>query len=255
MRRIGFFIATLILMYIFVLSCSRGGLKEQQAPRDQYNRAMELYDKGKFFKAQAQFQGLIYSFPGQTFIDTAQYYLGLSLFNMENYPEAVGEFRRLLAAYPVSPFADDAQFHLGMCHYEQSPKYSRDPDETFRAIDEFTEFLNRYPQSPLTPEAREKLNQMYEKLAHKLFKNGELYLKLNEYEPALLYFDMIRDNYSGTKWAEYALFYSGEALMKSGRESDALQTFQDFVMAFPDHKLSKKARKKIEKLQSGAGGG
>lgn len=255
MRRIGFFIVMAISICIFLFSCSRGGLKEQQSPRAQYNKAMELYDKGKFFKAQAQFQGLIYSFPGQTFIDTAQYYLGMSLFNMESYPEAVGEFRRLLTAYPASPFADDAQFQLGMCHYEQSPRYSRDPDETFRAIDEFTEFLNRYPQSPLAPEARERLNRMYEKLARKLFKNGELYLKLNDYEPALLYFDMVRDNYSGTEWAEYALYYSGVAQMKLGRESDALQTFQDFVMAFPDHKLSKKAREHIEKLQLSASGG
>ncbi len=255
MRRVSFLIIIPISAYIFMFSCSRGGLKEQEAPRDQYDKAMELYDKGKFFKAQAQFQRLIYSFPGQTFIDTAQYYLGMSLFNMENYPEAVGEFMRLLTTYPVSPFADDAQFQLGMCHYEQSPRYSRDPDETFRAIDEFTEFLNRYPQSPLIPDARDRLNQMYEKLARKLFKNGELYLKLDDYEPALLYFDMIRDNYSGTEWAKYALFYSGVAQMKSGRESDALQTFQDFVMAFPDHKLSKKARKHIEKLQLNASGG
>ena len=254
MQRIGF-IPIIAISILCVLSCSRGGLKEQESPRDQYNGAMELYEKGKFFKAQAQFQGLIYSFPGQTFIDTAQYYLGMSLFNMENYPEAVGEFRRLLATYPISPFADDAQFQLSMCHYEQSPKYSRDPDETFRAIDEFTEFLNRYPQSPLVPEARDRINEMYDKLARKLFKNGELYLKLNAYEPALLYFDMIRDNYSGTEWAEYALFYSGVAMMKLGRESDALQTFQDFVMAFPDHKLSKKARKNIEKLQLSADGG
>ena len=255
MQRVSSLIIIAISAYIFLFSCSRGGLKDQESPRDQYDKAMELYGKGKFFKAQAQFQRLIYSFPGQTFIDTAQYYLGMSLFNMENYPEAVGEFMRLLTTYPVSPFADDAQFQLGMCHYEQSPRYSRDPDETFRAIDEFTEFLNRYPQSSLAPEARDRLNHMYEKLAHKLFKGGELYLKLNDYEPALLYFDMIRDNYSATKWAEYALFYSGEALMKSGRESDALQTFQDFMTAFPDHKLSKKARKNIEKLQSGAGGG
>lgn len=245
-----------ILIVIPVLfSCSREAAREQRPPHDQYEEAMALFEKGKFFKAQAQFQRVIYSYPGQTFIDTAQYYLAMSLYNMENYPEAVGEFRRLLTAYPVSPFADDAQFQLGMCHFEESPKYSRDQDETHRAVDEFTEFLNRYPQSPLVGEARENLELLYGKLAKKMFKNGELYLKLNDYGPALLYFDMVRDNYPQTEWAQYALFYSGKAQMKMGRKSDALTTFQDFVMAFPDHKLAGKARENIDELTRDEGGG
>jgi outer membrane protein assembly factor BamD len=254
MKRLSLKVVLLIIIPL-VFSCSRGAVKEQAPPRDQYGEALKLYEDGKYFKAQTQLQRIIYSYPGQTFIDTAQYYLAMSLYNMENYPEAVGEFRKLLTAYPVSPFADDAQFQLGMCHFEQSPKYSRDQDETHRAIDEFTEFLNRYPQSPLAEEAREKLELMYHKLAKKMFKNGELYLKLNDYEPALLYFDMVRDNYPQTEWAQYALFYSGKAQMKLGHKSDALTTFQDFVAAFPDHKLAKKARENIEKLTRDEGGG
>lgn len=179
----------------------------------------------------------------------------MSLYNLQRYPEAVGEFRKLLSAYPVSPFADDAQFQLGMCHYEQSPGYALDPEETNTAIDEFSMFLSRYPQSSLVPEARAKLNDLNEKLARKMFKNGEIYLKMHDYDPALLYFDQVRDNYPETEWAKKALYYSGEALIGLGRKSDALETFQNFVTAFPDHNLSGKARKYIEKLQSVADGG
>jgi outer membrane protein assembly factor BamD len=254
MRKVGFRVVLFIVAPL-LFSCSREAVREQAPPREQYEEAMKLFEKEKFFKAQTQLQRIIYSYPGQTFIDTAQYYLAVSLYNMEKYPEAVGEFHRLLTAYPVSPFADDAQFQLGMCHFEQSPKYSRDQDETYRAVDDFTEFLNRYPQSPLVAEARERLEMLYDKLARKMFKSGELYLKLKDYEPALLYFDMVRDNYPQTEWAQYALYYSGKAQMQMGRRSDALTTFQDFVMAFPDHKLVKDARENIEKLTRDEGGG
>jgi len=240
---------------IILLSCSRGGLKETEYPRDIYDRATADYNKGKYFKAQTELQRLIYSFPGQPFIDSAQFYLAMSLYNMQEYPEAVGEFRKLLVAYPVSPLADDAQFQLGMCHYQQSPGYALDPEETNMAIDEFSMFLSRYPQSPLVPEARERLNDLNEKLARKMFKSGELYLKMHDYDPALLYFSQVRDNYPETEWATRALYYSGEALMGLDRKSDALETFQNFVTAFPDNKLSRKARKYIEKLQSLANGG
>lgn len=240
---------------LFILSCSRGGLKETEFPRDIYDRATADYNKKEYFKAQTELQRLIYSFPGQPFIDTAQYYLGMSLYNMQKYPEAVGEFRKLLTSYPASPLADDAQFQLGMCHYEQSPRYSLDPEETNTAIDEFSVFLNRYPQSPLAADARAKLKELNDKLARKMFKNGELYLKLHDYDPALIYFNQVRDNYPDTEWATRALYYSGEALLGLDRKSDALETFQNFVTAFPDHKLSKNARKNIVKLQPAANGG
>jgi len=216
---------------------------------------MKYYNEEKFLKSQAELQRLIYSFPGQPFIDTAQFYMSMSLYNMKRYPEAVGEFRRLLTAYPSSAFADNAQYQLGMCHYEQSPGYARDQEDTYTAIDEFSVFLSRYPQSDLADSARTKLNEMYDKLAKKTFKNGELYLKLHDYDPALLYFDQVRDNYPDTEWAHRALYYSGEAMLGLNRKSDALETFQNFVIAFPDHELSKKAREKIEKLQSPESGG
>jgi outer membrane protein assembly factor BamD len=243
------------LMIIILASCSGTGFKEQATPREQYDYAMELYNKDSFFKAQMAFQRLIYSFPGQTFIDTAQYYLGMSFYNMEHYPEAIAEFRRLLSAYPTSPFADDAQFQVAMSFYDQSPKYYHDQSETLDAIDEFSLFLSRYPRSPLKGEAQEKLNELYDKLAKKLYKNGELYLKMRDYEPALIYFEQVRDNYPNTEWAKYAFYNSGVAMRKQGRISDALETFQNFVIAFPDHKLSKKAREKISEIQSITSGG
>jgi len=249
---------TIPLYFILVLiltSCSGTAFKDKAAPREQYNYAMDLYNKNKFFKAQMAFQRLIYSFPGQTYIDTAQYYLGMSFYNMKNYPEAVGEFRRLLSAYPSSAFADDAQFQAAMSFYDQSPSYYHDQFETLEAIDEFSMFLTRYPRSSLKGEAQEKLNRLYDKLAKKLYKNGELYLKMHDYEPALIYFEQVRDNYPNTEWARYAFYKTGEAMRKQGRISDALETFQNFVMAFPDHKLSRKARDEISELQSLISGG
>ncbi len=245
----------LFIPAIILTSCSGTGLKKQATAREQYDYAMEEYNKNKFFKAQMAFQRLIFSFPGQTFIDTAQFYLGMSFYEMEHYPEAVTEFRRLLSSYPTSPFADDAQFQVAICFYDQSPKYYLDQSETYDAIDEFSLFLTRYPRSPRKEEAQEKLNELYDKLAKKLYKNGELYLKMHDYEPALIYFEQVRDNYPNTEWAKYAFYNTGVAMKRQGRISDALETFQNFVLAFPDHKLSKKARENISEIQSITSGG
>jgi outer membrane protein assembly factor BamD len=172
----------------------------------------------------------------------------MSYFNDKNYVEAGAEFRRLLQAYPLSAFGDDAQYHLAMSYFKQSPKYSLEQTETYTAIDEFSVFLDRYPSSPLAVDAKDKLNKLNEKLAQKLYKSGELYLKLGDYEPAMIYFGQVRDNFPNTEWAALAFYGTGEAQMKLGQKTNALETFQNFVQAFPDHKLVPKAQKNIGKL-------
>jgi outer membrane protein assembly factor BamD len=240
---------------IALLACSRGAVKEPLGPREQFQKAMAYYNDGDFLKAQGEFQRVVYSFPGQPFVDTAQYYLAMSYYNIVSFPEAIGEFKRLLQAYPSSPLADDAQYYVGMSHFNESPGFTKDQTETYAAIDEFGVFLDRFPSSQYAQDVQSRLDTLYDKLARKLFKSGHLYLKLNDYEPALIYFEQVRDNYPQTEWAKMAMYYTGEAQFKLGRQSDALETFQNFVAAFPDHKLTKKAQERINKLTPVQAGG
>lgn len=237
-----------LFVLILALACSRGGAKMQISPREQYDIAMKHYEKGDYLKAQSAFQRVVYSFPGLTFIDTAQFYMAMSNYNISSYPEAAVEYKRLLQTYPGSSFADDAQYYLAMTHYKESPNYSKDQTETYFAIDEFSVLLDKFPSSSYASDAREKLDILYDKLAKKLFKSGALYLKTNDYEPSLIYFGQVRDNYPNTQWAVLAMYYSGEAQMKLGQKSDALETFQNFVIAFPEHKLVARAQKMIARL-------
>jgi outer membrane protein assembly factor BamD len=254
MRQLVVFIFGIATLAI-VVSCSRTAVKESAGSYGQYQIGMKYYEKGDLLKAQKELQKVIYGFPGQTFIDTAQYYLAMTYFDIKSYPEAIGEFRKLLQTYPSSALADDSQYHIALSHDLQSPHYWLEQTDTYSAIDEFGIFLDRYPESPLIDDANAKLALLYDKLAKKLYKSGELYLKLNDYDPALLYFGQVRDNYPSTQWASYAMYYSAVALLKKGKKSDALTEFQNFVTAFPDHKLVKKAQVQIVKLSPQESGG
>jgi len=237
----------ILISLLMILGCSK---KQRQvlAAADQYKLAKELYDKGKYFKAQTEFENLIYTYPGNTVIDTAQFYLGMCQYNQKNYGLAAGEYKRLLTAYPQSKFADDSQYHIGMCHYNMSPKYSLDQNETFLAIDEFNSFLSSYPTSEYIGEARQRVKELEDKLARKSFTSGRLYFKMHDYQSALTYFSFVRDNYPATDWAIQAFYFSGEAQMELGQTIEAKQTFESFLVGFSDHKLADKARSKLNKL-------
>lgn len=216
--------------------------------KEQFTLAKQLYDKHKFFKAQQEFEKLIYTYPGNTIIDTAQYFLSMSQFGQKEYVIAAGEFERLLQSYPQSEYADDAQYQIGMCHYKMSPKYQLDQTETYEALDAFQTFLGNFIGSPLVEDARNRIRELEDKLAQKKFMTGLLYLKLTDYEPAITYFWTVRDEYPATDWAVRAIYYTGEAYYGQKDYAKALETLQAFATGFPSHPLSIKAAKKIEQI-------
>lgn len=239
--------AALITVLFIIIGC---GEKPQlvNSASGQFNFAKNLYEKKKYYKAQIAFENLIYTYPGNTVIDTAQYYLSMSFYQQKDYGLAAGEFMRLLSAYPQSEFADDSQYQIAMCHYKMSPKYQLDQNETYLAIDEFRSLITNYPVSQLKTDAITAIKELEAKLAKKKFKTGELYMKLGDYEPALSYFSYVRDNYPATDWAIRAFYYTGETQVHLKKYEEALQTFDNFLIGFSDHELASKAKKKIEKI-------
>lgn len=242
------YIALLLLIVVLIVGCGTKTTKVLPV-NEQFKYAMNLYDNGKYFKAQTAFENLIYTYPGNAVIDTAQYYLGMCYYQRKDYGLAAGEFKRILTAYPNSGFADDSQYHIAMCHYNLSPKYSLDQSETNQAIYEFNLLMSTYVSSPFIKDAREKVAELTEKLAKKKFKDGELYLKMGYYDAALTYFSYVRDNYPSTQWAVMAYYYSGEAQFKLKKYEEAKHIFDTFIVGFPDNKLVPKAKKNLEKLK------
>lgn len=214
----------------------------------QFTKAKGLYDKGKYYKAQLEFENLIYTYPGNTVIDTAQYYMGMCYYEDKDYGLAIGELKRLLTIYPGSELADDAQFYVAMSHYKMSPKYTLDQNETYRAIEEFSSLIANYPVSEFRDDSRTNLKELENKLAQKSYKAAELYLKLNDYKSALVYFAYVRDNFSSTDWAIRSFFYSGVAQFELNKTDEAKDIFEKFLQGFSDHELALEAKSMLDKV-------
>ena len=239
------FLIVLLLAVIAVSYCGKGP-RPILPVAEQFYKAKTLYDKGKYYRAQVEFENLIYTYPGNTVIDTAQYYLGMCYYNQKDYGLATGELKRLIAIYPTSQFADDSQYYIAMSHYKMSPKYALDQTETVQAITEFNNLVINYSSSEYVKDARERIRELEDKLARKAFKTGELYLKLHDYGGALTYFTYVRDNYPTTDWAIRSFYYSGEAQFKMDKYTEAKDTFEKFLMGFGEHELAEHARKKLQ---------
>lgn len=243
------YLAIILLFSVpLLLFCGSQTVKPIPNAQDQFDIAKREYQKKDWSKAVIEFQKLIFNYPGFAKADSARFLLGMSYYNDREYPLAAGEFNRMVSNFPTSPLTDDAMFYAAVCALKQSPGLHLDQRSTHLAIERLEMFLEEYPESELVPQAKKKLFEARLKLAEKTYKTGELYMKMKDYDAALIYLNEVLDLYGDTDWAAQALFLTGELYSKQGKFVQAKKAFQEFVSKYPQNKLTDKAKKKIKDI-------
>ena len=88
-----------------------------------------------------------------------------------------------------------------------SHDYNKDQDNTKFTIDKIQYFLEEYPNTSHKDECEDMITVLRSKLALKEIESGKLYLRLEKYDSALLYFNLILIEYYDTPYYDDALFY------------------------------------------------
>ena len=239
-----------LFLLVFSMACGPKQINVVLDAEDQFALAKREFEKKNYDQASIEFQKLIFNYPGAVFIDSAQYLLGMSYYNQEEYPLAIVEFNKLLSSFPTSQLSDDAAFMRAFGDFKMSAKAELDQKHTLQAIEELQSFLDDYPASDRAKEAFDLLKECRFKLAKKAYKNGHLYFKRKQYEAALIYLKDVINGYHDTEWAAPSQFQIAEVYFKQKKFDQAKTEYQKFLESFPQDKLAKKAKERLEKLNS-----
>jgi outer membrane protein assembly factor BamD len=246
-------IISILILIAVVAGCSTIGNVRKDNAVDQYEVARKLYDRGKYFQAAEAFRLMIFNYSGVSYIDSVQYLLGMCYFNDEEYILAVAEFRRLVKNFPQSSLADDGQLMIGKCYHLAAPDNTGlDQSETFTAITELENFVEDFPQSPLLSEGKQLLAKCKAKITKKLYESGLQYYRMGMDKAARVYFEDIISEHQSPEWRGCALYMLAEIDIKEHKYADAALKLSNFLQTFPGHKWEKKAREKLEEVQSEA---
>ncbi|MFQ5706252.1 MAG: outer membrane protein assembly factor BamD [bacterium] len=232
------------------LSCGGYSIKKNITAAERFELAKRMFNNKDYFEAKTQFKILTLNNPAANFIDAAQFYLAECHFHLKEYIIAADEYNRLERLYTKSEYLDDAGFKIGVCDYKLSPKPALDQKYTLEAVKHFQQFLEDFPDSDLVPEAERLLLICRTKLAEKDFKAGQLYRKLHNYTAALVYFDSVLNQYYDTKFADDALYWKGECLLKLRRIDESLATFNGLMAKFPTSKYRSKTKDRIARIHT-----
>lgn len=234
-----------LLVILFTIFCSRQVLAPLE-PEDEFERAMEFYNHKKYEIAIKSFEKIIFYHAETEFVDDAQFYLAKAYFEKKDYNQAITEFEYLIKNFPGSPFLEESYLLRAKAYFLKSPGYEKDQTETKEAISLLDDFITRFPNSIYSASARTLILQARNRLAKKELENGRLYLKMKEYESAILYFKYVIENYPETPSADESKFLMGIAYERLNKKQEAYQVYKE-LLENKDWKSS--AEKRIKKLK------
>jgi outer membrane protein assembly factor BamD len=225
-----------------------------------FEKAMAFYEKEDYSNASQAFETVVQIARGTEYGQDAQFYLAGSYYNDGRYLLAASEYERFISLFPRVERRQEAQFKEAYSYYKLSPRYKLDQKYTRMAIEKFQLYNSRFPNSDKVNEAGKYISEMRTKLAKKLYHSGDLYLRTDRYDAAIIYYDLTIDKYPETKWAQRALvdeiktysIYADRSVASKQREryQKAVEAYEKFIQLFPNGEYRQEAEELVDEART-----
>lgn len=232
-----------LALLALLAGCGATVLPQVHDERGRLDLARRLYDKGDYALAIEALAPFSTSGSGAANVDEAVYLLGLCRLKIKEWALAQGDFERVVREYPESDSAPSASFRIGEAMWGQSRQPDFDQEYTLKALEQWMAYKRDHPEHWLNDQATRKIGEARAKLATKLYRTGDLYVRLREYEPARKYFMDVLTEYSETPVYGDALLGWAMASARLGERDTALAVLRGLETEFAGKPLGDKAAK------------
>lgn len=253
------------LAFLFMLTLVLGSCGEYHKVlnkgknTEKYQLAVDMYEKKDYKKAIALFEKIMGPYANKPQMERIQYMISDSYFQTENYTMASYYFSKFITNYPESSKVQDAAYFSARSYYLAAPKYSRDQEDTYKALTAYQNFIDKYPQSELVEEANKDYAELNRKLQFKDFEVARQYYHTERYKAAIQAFETFNEDHLGSEFKEESYYYSFKSAYELGmksilskkeeRISEALLSHRKFQKTFPESEKLKEVDQLGLKLQ------
>ena len=252
-----------ILISIVFTSC-KSRFEKLRASTDyakKYQEAIRLYNKKDYSKALVLFDDLVQRYRGRAESEDLFYYYAYTNYKLKDYLSARYHFKTFSDTYPSSAKAEECRFLTAYCFYLDSPNFSLDQDNTYRAIESLQLFINLYAKSERVAEASKLIGDLRQKLERKSFENARLFLDIGDYQAAIIAFKNSAKDFPDTQFAEEMEYLIIEAeylyaknsleIRQVERYNDTIEEYDRFVERYPKSNFAKEAEQLKESSLKG----
>jgi outer membrane protein assembly factor BamD len=242
-------LAMLAALGVLLAGCGAGTIPAVHSEPERLALAQRSIQRGDYNVAVELLKSYVVNNSGGADVDMAVELLGESYLHLKEWSQAGIEFERLLRDYPESDSSAAAAFHLGQADWGQSRKADFDQEFTQKALDQWQGYLRDYPGHWLNAEAQRRVLEARTRLATKLEKTGELYLKLKKPGPARVYFQRVIDDYSDTPRVADARLGLALTEAAQGRRTEAIASLRELESSFSGQPLAQRAARERSRLE------
>ena len=123
-----------------------------------------------------------------------------------------------------------------------APRPELDQEYTRTAIQHCQSLIALYPQSEFNDRARAALTTLDNKLAEKLFLQGDYYFKRNAFDSAIQSLEDVLQAYPTSSAAPRALLRLYQSYVKIGYTEEATQAKERLLRDFPDSEEARRVK-------------
>ncbi len=209
-----------------------------------YQYGQALFEGGERLKSIRIFKNLQLKFPRSIYADKSQYLIGWLHFQQGKYSKAIAAYSKIPVKYPRSSVVPLAYYSMGDSYYNLG-KYNT-------AIDNYKKVLQKFPKSRYVFDAVTGIqfcfvaknqpdsaaifinnfiidNPTYKFGDQILFKKGDIYYNVGNYQKAIQGFKEFIATYPNSKFVPSAYYWIGKSAENLGHEKDALFNFNKVI--------------------------
>jgi outer membrane protein assembly factor BamD len=204
------------------------------APDVDLRRAMDLFHRGDFRRAQVILQRVTFELtPGAPELAQVHYYNAESWFQVGDYVQAASEFRKVSDEFSTSEYAPLALLRAGDANLRLWHRPELDPSYGETALAIYQELAGRFPESDAAARARLHVRRLENQFAEKTYKTGIFYLRRKAFDSAIIYFKDVIANYPTTERAPDALMRLVDSYRAIGYKQELQETCEHLRRFYP----------------------
>lgn len=204
-------------------------------PEVELERAMRLFRRGDFRRAQIIFQRLTFEYtvtPEE--LAQARYYLAECHFQVGDYLQAASDFRKVADEFSTTKYAPIALLRAGDANLRLWRRPELDPTYGEAALAIYQELTGRFPESDGAARARPHVRRLENQFAEKTYKNGMFYLRRKAFDSAIIYFKDVIANYPNAQRAPDALLRLVDSYRAIGYTQEVQETCEHLRRFYPN---------------------
>jgi outer membrane protein assembly factor BamD len=222
---------------IALAACHRGRAPRPTPaaePTADMKRALDLFHRGEFRRAQTILQRLTFELPpGDPELAEARYYTAESWFQMGDYVQAASDFRHVSDEFSTSEYAPLALLRAGDANLRLWRRPELDPAYGETALAIYQELTGRFPESDAAARARAHVRRLENQFAEKTYKTAVFYVRRKAWDSAIIYFKDVIANYPNSNRAPDALLRLVDSYRAIGYKEELQETCDHLRRFYP----------------------